>query len=388
MFENLVPKRSVIVVDTNVLWSNDKELRSTVTWKTLLEIARYNVNRAVVIPEIVVRELARHERNRVRRLLRAGANEWSDALQKLRSAGFRFADDLPAPAEIRAHPVLTIEELADELRAELASSGVFVSEIPSVDHSELVWWSLREHPPFDQSDKGYRDALIWHSVQEVALTMLEGTVVVFVTADNDCRRSGSDELHALLAEELLKVGANTVTLSRTLGDAVRFTSTSVQPVLHEGGDEALALSAESLEEIIRRRVEQLCSELEGVSLESNTAVLGSLTPVFDYCIDDAIEGPVVSSVSPDWSTLFIQPHETYTGSTEIGSLTIQAGVEYEGLISKEDYADLSDLNFDEVYDWDDRFLSVNGSFRVELTCDYAANIDGIQAFDFELASVL
>src|SRR5205823_5922677 len=104
---------------------------------------------------------------------------------------------------------------------ELIQMRATIRPVPaSLDHDTLVNWSLWEHPPFDSTDKGYRDALIWATVRDAAEEAEPGRIIVFITHDNDCCDGKQAILHPKLVQDLARVTANTVSIARTIDDAI------------------------------------------------------------------------------------------------------------------------------------------------------------------------
>jgi hypothetical protein len=71
---------------------------------------------------------------------------------------------------------------------------------PNPDHDALVNRALRRKKPFSRYDSGYRDALIWETIRELAAE--ERGRIVFVTEDDDAFHGSSENPHPQLAEVL------------------------------------------------------------------------------------------------------------------------------------------------------------------------------------------
>ena len=127
-----------------------------------------------------------------------------------RASEGEFAGQLKPQAGYRAHLTEVIE-----------NAGAQLVDLPDVAHRELVERSLKRQAPFDSSGKrGYRDALIWHNVLEVARS---GDAIVFATADGDFREGEeSDRLNKHLIRDLRERGIDPgrFTLVRTLTEVV------------------------------------------------------------------------------------------------------------------------------------------------------------------------
>lgn len=106
----------------------------------------------------------------------------------------------------------------ETLGKRLKDYGVATLPYPSVSHSDLAGWAISKRSPFDQQGRGYRDALVWHTVLE----LVPEREVWLVSDDNDFRASSSDKLEPNLVNDLKLVGrsANDVRLFRSIKDCV------------------------------------------------------------------------------------------------------------------------------------------------------------------------
>lgn len=87
---------------------------------------------------------------------------------------------------------------------------------PDVSHERLVARAVNRHPPFDANGGGYRDALVWESVRELAA---QGKKVVLASADRAF--SGQDgRLAPELADEVNRL-TGTVELTQDLSSWLR-----------------------------------------------------------------------------------------------------------------------------------------------------------------------
>ena len=85
--------------------------------------------------------------------------------------------------------------IADRLRA----AGVEVLPYPTTSHESIAARDLKRRKPFSESGKGYRDALIWESVLDLAATSDEQ--IVFVTSNSKDFADG-EALHRDLVSDL------------------------------------------------------------------------------------------------------------------------------------------------------------------------------------------
>ncbi|MFB7844086.1 PIN domain-containing protein [Microbacterium sp. NPDC056052] len=163
----------------------------------LLEHAISKTIEGVAIPGPVVEELvANHERQSDEALARL--NKAAVDCQRL-----GILDALPRPVPLNYREYVT--EAWDE------RLGFTILRWPSISHQELVNRATTRTPPFDHKGGGYRDALVWHSVLELAKA---GKEVVLVSADR-AFTDGGQSLAQSLHEETTSL-AGSVELVREL----------------------------------------------------------------------------------------------------------------------------------------------------------------------------
>jgi len=106
----------------------------------------------------------------------------------------------------------------DALKKRLKKYGISTLPYPDVSHERLARLAIAKRSPFDQQGRGYRDALIWHTVIE----LVRDRDVWLVSDDNDFRTAGSDRLAASLIGDLESVQrfASDVRLFRSIKDCV------------------------------------------------------------------------------------------------------------------------------------------------------------------------
>ena len=156
-----------VVLDTNIMQKGGPELRGG-SWPLLLNAASVGHFR-LCVPEVVLRELAAHHRSDM-----VAAKKMIDDARRALS---RLGAELLMPREVTDLEIDHAVTLFDErLRSMLMTRGE-VLPLPEIDHLSLVEAILTRRKPFSESERGYRDALIWHSVLEAAAT----GPVVFVT---------------------------------------------------------------------------------------------------------------------------------------------------------------------------------------------------------------
>lgn len=157
--------RRVVVLDTNQIQS-DWLLRGLAA--RVLRFMSFHNYLKVVVPPVVVEELvANHAHGKSK------ADRELKALNRERSrAGLPLLRDDAVAVDYRAFFAQFVDD----------SVSWEVADWPRVSHAEIVEWSLSGRAPFDGSDRGYRDALIWATVRDLAAA---GHEVAFATRDRD-----------------------------------------------------------------------------------------------------------------------------------------------------------------------------------------------------------
>jgi predicted nucleic acid-binding protein len=151
----------------------------------------------LLVPELAIREVVRV----YRRQLKTAQRELHSAPKKRR----QLQAGAPDPVLERVSTSVDVDAAAAEydsrLRQVLDRARARVLPLRSVSHERLVEEVLQGRKPFDQEGrKGYRDALIWHSVLEVAGTFRR---VILVSANHtDFAESSKDPER--LAHELVE----------------------------------------------------------------------------------------------------------------------------------------------------------------------------------------
>jgi predicted nucleic acid-binding protein len=208
-----------IVLDSSVIIEGDWNLEHNAARALLGACERGQIE--LCIPRVVLDEVRNAYEEREARKLQA-LNGARAALRRMRGpragAGELEGKVTPRPGYF------------GYLRRTITEAGGRVLEYPEVAHQQLLERSLQRRAPFDKAgQRGYRDALIWHNVIELAGS---GKPIVFATNDGDFRSDKSaDDLHPHLAAELHErsIGAERVTLARSLKEVVERV---IEPAAH------------------------------------------------------------------------------------------------------------------------------------------------------------
>ena len=141
----------------------------------------------LLVPELVIREAVRV----YRRQLKAAQRDLHRALRQRRQLQAGAPDAVLERVNTTVDVAAAAAEYDSRLRQVLGRARARVLPLPGIDHERLVEDALQGRKPFDhEGHKGYRDALIWHSVLEAAPSFSR---VILVSANHtDFAESSSD----------------------------------------------------------------------------------------------------------------------------------------------------------------------------------------------------
>ena len=148
-----------VVVDTNILVSSPR--LSSSAWRAFLSAGRQGVV-GIFVPEVCLIEAE----GWVRREGSLRSEEMTRSIQRLEQIGVRIAQWGVEDQTQR----LTADAVSGYRRylEERLQGAATVLPIPDVSHEFLVRRAVERVRPFNEKGTGYRDALIWESVCELA----------------------------------------------------------------------------------------------------------------------------------------------------------------------------------------------------------------------------
>ena len=232
-------------------------------------------------------------------------------------------------------------------------SGII--DYPDTLHETLVKRATSRKRPFDDNGSGYRDALIWESVLELA-KQVKGPIVL-VTKDKDFRE-GSSNLHRDLTKDLERLGLpeDKVTLAMDLASLV---DQHVRPNLGmlpwDDPLQFLAQGGVNLEESITRILLEACSGKEWEPPE--------LGIPWEY------ESPTLTMVD-DVSGLIVLDIRQLNSSQVLVKVEADVIAEFGVFVYKPDRHTSDDRGFILVeFDWNDHYV------RAEIFLPLHCNLD-------------
>ena len=342
----------VIVLDAGEL-GRDRALKKSAS-RALLEECRAHRIR-VVVPRGVLEEVIHGSKHRLK-----------EARDKLAHAATLLDEMFETPPAVV--PTLDVDALANQYRSELEARlrdhNVEIAEPDQVSHQQIIDRDLAKRPPFDQSGRGYRDALTWHAIRDLVID--EGEHVILVTRDNDfsANKDERDKLHPMLVAEV--GGAEgAVVIVGDLAGAMR----------------KLGAARTDLQAIFAQAVDALSPEIA----QAAVAYLSDLTPsgIQGLEMSAFIFKPSIEDIVEAWGVVSAR-------------VTSTLDFEYSGTLNEAEYIVYRKSNdfartFVDAVEWDEesRYATVYGSGDVRVKLEINAERDnGFQSVDVEWAEVL
>ncbi len=386
-FDDVDMPRPLLVIDTNIIRSDPNF--GSAQWQGLVAaVEAEEVD--VAVPEVVVRESARHMEQRIksaRRELNTAVRAIHDQLRSSRLDAPALTY-LPSVAELRKLPEITTEELRSELRNRFKELGFTVAPIPEAAHDQLVDWSLASHRPFDATDKGYRDALIWHTFCDLAAADSAGFVVL-VSDDNDYCARGKTTPHEDLAGHLASIGrTESVGFARTVLEGLEvaraaMTNTSWWP----------RVPSPRVTDLLMAAIRDAYTDMIGAPLTRDVYddSTESLLPGVE--LPEELEAASISTARFEGESAVVSVVETYRGRTSVGTVEVRTSFGYEALMDKGEF--YSTLDNDAVWtlvdpDYNRNYVAIEGEFGAVV--EFAFVIDhqheNVMALDIEHVQLL
>jgi hypothetical protein len=323
----------VIVFDAGEL-GRDRALKKPASRALLEECQAHRIR--VVVPRAVLEEVI------------SGATGRLEEARNKVARGATLLDEMFETSPLVV-PELDVDALTsqyrDEIEARLRDHNVEIVEPDRVSHQEVIARDLAKRPPFDESGRGYRDALTWHAIRD--LVMGEGESVTLVTRDTDFSASKAEhqKLHPVLVGE---IGGNegAVVIVDDLGGAMR----------------RLGAVREDLQTAFAQTVDAVSGEIA----QSALAFLTDLTP---YGIDGLeISGFLVNLTVEDVVEVWGIVSATVTGTLDFEYYGTLNEVEYEIFRDRRDSRGEFARSFVDDAEWNDenRYATVYGSGDVRV----------------------
>lgn len=278
-----------------------------------------------------------------------------------------------------------VERMTEEFRAEmgarLAAFPTTLLSYPEVSHEALVKRAINRERPFSEAGSGYRDALIWDSVVQVARG---GHIVAFITADRKAFAGSGNELHPDLSADLAVQGIDS--------QRVLFYDSLKQFV-----DDHITPTLDAVTDDIRRQIE--AGEFAGIDLLDEIGIRivestgGTEFEAFDLDLPSEAESPSIVAVH-DVSNLRSADIRRLDSSELFVEIELDAEVESYFSIYGADFWAMSERELASVFvsdrDAGDKYISASAvtSVHVGLSMTLDAGLGEIMSFEVQYVEPL
>ena len=387
-----------MVVDTTATF--DDVMLSRTQWVKLLSLCARNHVR-LGIPTVVLRETARHWEERATKALDAAVEAHNKLVKSGRTFGYLGLGEVSRPPDLPEVTISTKAFFEDQVER-LSSLGVEVLPLPKVSVGDLLERDLARQKPFSNSGKGFRDALIWHSVKELLASLPMPSRLYFVS-DNVGDFCLDEEFDPDLLREIESLGRNFQHL-RTVADLFETEPVRALVAEIEATDEELAEflrrrieEAElepyeeiSISELVSSAVEAAVVDLHGEEIASRDADVGPGLDFNEIEIPVELESPTIAYVETHPKSIDWDIYETYEEETLLIRATVDADIEIEGFVYKGDYYAMEDEFNLLDSDWNDYYVqaSISLSARLAFQLRVESGAGLVEHTDFESAEPL
>ncbi|MER5261547.1 PIN domain-containing protein [Actinosynnema sp. NPDC002837] len=375
-------KRVTVVIDSNAVW--DDWLLKRDAWTRLVILADHGLIE-VCVPEVVVQELARGYKRTL--------NDLVAGLDKLKLDKLATLLGLNLPSNVADLNDSTAEKIAayePALRARLAELRVTTLSVPEVDQQTMLTRALEARKPFDaEGKKGFRDALIWHTVLTVCRDRSANAKIMFVTDNIKDFCDATGKLHEVLIEEVAATGSLPMETVRSLNAAVQHLKDVEQL------DAELALDEFPVVTPTREQVEAIvvaaCEQLTGQSVTTAEVIEYRYSGPSDFSgFDTIIEDEAdLQEIQPDLETIEWGFDGRDLDGRPMLKISLDAGITLDGMAYKADYYGVStssvyvlDGDWNKHYMWVATYHRGRLSLLVYLTAD-GTNFDAVELVNAE-----
>ncbi|WP_158566459.1 PIN domain-containing protein [Micromonospora craterilacus] len=390
-----------VIVDTTATFA-DVMMKST-AWIQLLTLC-HDSKIQVVLPDVVLRETARHWETEARRAIEtangkiAGIKKSREKLTEMGIDGSSLVDS----TRVTATPDKSAFE--EETREKLVSLGVQVAPVPDhVDIETVLQRDLARLKPFTDSGKGFRDVLVWETTKQVAMESKAGDEIFLVTNNSTdyCDETGAlapelcteieniagqvarvadfEQLlkHARLAPMVAGLAKTPEQLATFLALATRVRDAETRPP--------------TADEVVKDAVIQAVEQLAGEDVQTVNAATSGLD-FTELGIPSELEGLSIGAIDADESTLIWQTYETYQDTTFLIQAQIDAEITLDGFAYKSDLGLLDEKEGVHVLEWDWNshmaYVGATTSARLSFQIRLEQGMDFVEECEFEGAHTL
>lgn len=338
----------------------------------MLELSRTGRIR-LVVPEVVLHELARQWRKRLTDDESAVASALGNLNTTLEDAGLTTHEGLMAAKADRS----VFYEGAAKL---LASHGVEVAPCPDVPTVEMLERDIAARKPFTDKGKGFRDALIWESIRRVCQDLNPSIPALFVTNNHTdfCDPEDAARLHGDLHSELpTGVSVEVVPFPKDL-----LAHTTIRPLAELLRAVTDAFTLEKVGNLVKAAVQELEGSVPEPKPDSFSDDDDRYVGPFRTLLHDA----AFNWIRLDMETLGFEVYNTGDAGEMTLRAVVQADCELEGFI---DRSALASGAYSYYEDWSHHTMrvlerprraefSLNATFTADSISDVVLDVDEIE----------
>jgi len=262
----------------------------------------------------------------------------------------------------------TIEERGEAYRQMLESRfaqvGATIVDYPAVPHEVVVQRALRRRKPFSKSDKGYRDALIWENVMDVASS--PGQDIAFVSGNEKDFFDNEGNLHPDLLANMLERGIQPGRIAPFSGLG-KFVDEHIKPTMEAREDIRQQLA------YARYPGLDLADEIASHLLRITT---GREWEPAELGFPREFESPTISSVEEVQNIQVLDVRELYSGEFLIRA-EAEAYCDFDVFVFKAEYYIMPDEQAPSVWDhdWNRHYVAASASTWVDMELEMTFDPD-------------
>jgi hypothetical protein len=371
----------LVIVDTNALY-NDPAFQRPRARRLLALCQRGAVD--VAVPEVVLLELRRQHAQVLHGRLQQLAAAPAKARESLRVLGLdesRYPVSLPDVSDVRLDDIL--DGIFRDVRERLQAHRVEILPMPRVSHQDLLELDLRDLAPFDGNGRGYRDALIWHTIVARWAQTPAFENAYIVTNDDDFADAKNRDKFATHLQSMLPFGSNPVRV-RDLEELLE------QQELREGAHE---LQTELEEAALREELGAFDTRAE-LDRAAEAAVSAAIDALYDVWLSREVQGhldiprefdEVEITTAAAMGDFELSLYEQLDGDTMLGQGSMTADAELRAEVHKQHAALLADPGVS-VESWDYDVATITFNRVVRATFDLRLDLPSTSVSETSLAA--
>lgn len=186
-----------IIIDTNII---NKDYKLQGKYIVTLSGAAAKLGYDVCVPEVVVDEIVSHYKDE----LAEAYDTYFKGVSKLK----KLLPEMPKSIISEASIEEQLQKFRVQYETELQAKNIKILPYPNVAHKSIVAKELDKKKPFKDSQKGYRDSLIWETVKSELIPVkdLFDECQILLLTRNTKDFADKNGLHQDLKDELLALG--------------------------------------------------------------------------------------------------------------------------------------------------------------------------------------